>query len=149
MSGKKLCKLIMENYEKLDYKYQTVIEVAYFYFLQIRRWPHSFSFLFACLSCTLGMFSISRFAILSIEFGPIFIVQFLLLSLLFGIPLFLFFVSTGQYLGSGIIDMWRISPIFQVSLVNLYSFQVEPIILNSTVNYDFNFVSFNRALVLH
>ena len=93
------------------------------------------------------MFSISRFAILSIEFGPIFIVQFLLLSLLFGIPLLLFFVSTGQYLGSGIIDMWRISPIFQVSLVNLYSFQV--IILNSTVNYDFNFVSFNRALVLH
>ena len=83
---------------------------------QIRRWPHSFSFLFACLSCTLGMFSISRFAILSIEFGPIFIVQFLLLTLLFGIPLLLFFISTGQYLGSGIIDMWRISPIFQVGI---------------------------------
>ena len=62
------------------------------------------------------MFSISRFAILSIEFGPIFIVQFLLLTLLFGIPLLLFFISTGQYLGSGIIDMWRISPIFQVGI---------------------------------
>ena len=62
------------------------------------------------------MFSISRFAILSVEFGPTFIVQFLLLTLLFGIPLLLFFVSTGQYLGSGIIDMWRISPIFQVRI---------------------------------
>ena len=41
-------------------------------------------------------------------------VQFLLLSLCFGIPLLTFFLSTGQYLGSGLIDMWRISPVFQV-----------------------------------
>ena len=40
-------------------------------------------------------------------------VQFLLLSLCFGIPLLTFFMSCGQYLGSGLIDMWRISPIFQ------------------------------------
>jgi len=59
------------------------------------------------------MFSISRFALLTIDFGAIFIVQFLLLSLCFGIPLLTFFLSTGQYLGSGLIDMWRISPIFQ------------------------------------
>lgn len=80
---------------------------------QIRQWPHSFSFLFACLSCTLGMFSISRFAILTIDFGVIFLIQFLLLSLCFGIPLMTFHVSLGQYLGSGVIDMWRISPIHQ------------------------------------
>ena len=43
----------------------------------------------------------------------VFIVQFLFLSLAFGIPMMLFFCSMGQYLGSGIIDMWRISPIFQ------------------------------------
>ena len=42
-------------------------------------------------------------------------VQFLLLSLCFGIPLLTFFLSTGQYLGSGLIDMWRISPVFQVT----------------------------------
>ena len=84
------------------------------------------------------MFSISRFAILSIEFGPIFIVQFLLLSLLFGIPLLLFFVSTGQYLGSGIIDMWRISPIFQVSLVSSYSLKLEPNFkLHCTLQFEF------------
>ena len=45
-----------------------------------------------------------------------FVVQFLLLSLCFGIPLLTFFISCGQYLGSGLIDMWRISPIFQVSI---------------------------------
>ena len=43
-----------------------------------------------------------------------FILQFLLLSILFGIPLFVFHVSLGQYLGSGVIDVWRISPIHQV-----------------------------------
>ncbi len=82
---------------------------------QIRTWPHSLSFMFACLTCTIGMFSISRFAILTIDFGMVFIVQFLLLSILFGIPLFVFHASLGQYLGSGIIDMWRISPIHQVN----------------------------------
>merc|ERR1711971_679657 len=80
---------------------------------QIRQWPHNLSFLFACLTCTLSMFSISRFAILTIDFGVTFILQFLLLSILFGIPLFVFHVSLGQYLGSGVIDVWRISPIHQ------------------------------------
>ena len=47
-------------------------------------------------------------------FVAAFVVQFLLLSLCFGIPLLTFFISCGQYLGSGLIDMWRISPIFQV-----------------------------------
>lgn len=36
---------------------------------QITQWPHNLSFLFACLTCTVGMFSISRFAILTIDFG--------------------------------------------------------------------------------
>lgn len=43
----------------------------------------------------------------------IFIIQFLLLSICFGIPLLAFHVSLGQYTGSGVIDVWRISPIHQ------------------------------------
>ncbi|KAG8233176.1 hypothetical protein J437_LFUL008939 [Ladona fulva] len=35
------------------------------------------------------------------------------MSLLFGLPLYSFHVSIGQYLGAGVIDMWRISPVFQ------------------------------------
>ena len=45
-----------------------------------------------------------------------FLVQFLLLSLCFGVPLVTFFLSVGQYLGSGLVDMWRISPVFQVHI---------------------------------
>ena len=43
-------------------------ELSFFIF-QVRQWPHNLSFLFACLTCTVGMFSISRFAILTIDLG--------------------------------------------------------------------------------
>ena len=65
------------------------------------------------------MFCIYYHRALTLSLVAVFVVQFLLLSLAFGIPLLTFFISTGQYLGSGIIDMWRISPIFQVELNSL------------------------------
>jgi solute carrier family 6 (neurotransmitter transporter) len=46
-----------------------------------------------------------------------FIVQFLLLMLVSGIPLFTLHTCLGQCLAAGVMDMWRISPIFQVSSV--------------------------------
>jgi hypothetical protein len=46
-----------------------------------------------------------------------FIVQFLLLTLVIGIPLFTLHTCLGQCLAAGVMDMWRISPIFQVSSV--------------------------------
>lgn len=76
-------------------------------------WPHSLSSMLATLGCTLGLFNISRFAILSIHFGATFIVQFLLLTLVIGIPLFTLHTCLGQCLAAGVMDMWRISPIFQ------------------------------------
>lgn len=51
----------------------------------------------------------------SFAFTANFILQFLVLSLLVGIPLFTFHSSLGQLLGAGVMDMWRISPIFKVS----------------------------------
>ena len=56
------------------------------------------------------------------SFAVTFILQFLLLSIIFGIPLFAFHISLGQYLGSGVVDVWRISPIHQVS--NIIQFQI-------------------------
>ncbi|XP_041979794.1 uncharacterized protein LOC121733569 isoform X2 [Aricia agestis] len=76
-------------------------------------WPHRMSAMLACLSCTVGIFNISRFAMFSVHFGASFIVQFLILSLLVGIPLFTLHLCLGQTLRSGPIDMWRISPILQ------------------------------------
>uniref|UniRef100_A0A0K2TZK3 Uncharacterized protein n=1 Tax=Lepeophtheirus salmonis TaxID=72036 RepID=A0A0K2TZK3_LEPSM len=81
--------------------------------VQVGQWPHGLSFLFAALACTMSFFTISRFAVLTSNFGFTFLVQFLLISLLFGIPLMTLHASLGQYLGSGVVDMWRISPIFQ------------------------------------
>ncbi|XP_012151453.2 sodium-dependent transporter bedraggled isoform X2 [Megachile rotundata] len=77
------------------------------------KWPHALSPALACLSCTLGLFNISRFSILSIQFGANFIVQFLILSLVLGIPLLTLHVCLGQRLAAGSVDMWRISPLFQ------------------------------------
>ncbi|XP_076267742.1 sodium-dependent transporter bedraggled isoform X2 [Rhynchophorus ferrugineus] len=77
------------------------------------KWPHSLSSMMACLGCTLGLFNISRFAILSIHFGANFIFQFLLLTVAFGLPIFTLQLCLGQQLGAGVVDMWRISPLFQ------------------------------------
>ena len=61
--------------------------------------------------------NISKDSDKNLSISAVFVVQFLLLSVCFGIPLMTFFMSTGQYLGSGLIDMWRISPIFQVKIL--------------------------------
>jgi len=50
-----------------------------------------------------------------VVFTANFILQFLVLSLLVGVPLFTFHSSLGQLLGAGVMDMWRISPIFKAS----------------------------------
>ncbi|XP_053604735.1 sodium-dependent transporter bedraggled isoform X2 [Plodia interpunctella] len=76
-------------------------------------WPHRMSAMLACLSCTVGLFNISRFAIFSVHFGASFIIQFFILSFLIGIPLFTLYLCLGQVLEAGPVDMWRISPIFQ------------------------------------
>lgn len=78
-------------------------------------WPHGLSSVLAGLGCTLGLFNISRFAILSVHFGSNFILQFLILSLILGVPLLAFHAALGQTLGAGPVDMWKISPLFQVS----------------------------------
>ncbi|GJQ74572.1 hypothetical protein Trydic_g21433 [Trypoxylus dichotomus] len=77
------------------------------------QWPHSLSSMLACLSCSLGLFNICRFGILSIHFGANFLFQFFFLSLFIGMPLFTLQLCLGQQLGAGVIDMWRISPLFQ------------------------------------
>lgn len=41
--------------------------------------------------------------------------QWAVVSVVLGLPLMTFHVTLGQYLGCGVLDMWVISPIFQVS----------------------------------
>lgn len=110
------------------------------------QWPHSLSSMFACLSCTVGLCNISRFATLTVCFGANFIFQFFLLSLVIGLPLFTLQLCLGQQLGAGVIDMWRISPVFQGVGVALLMSQVL-IGLYSITGVSWMFVFFRDSFV--
>ncbi|XP_076379577.1 sodium-dependent transporter bedraggled isoform X2 [Megalopta genalis] len=110
------------------------------------KWPHSLSPALACLSCTLGLFNISRFSILSIQFGANFIVQFLILSFVLGIPLLTLHVCLGQRLAAGSVDMWKISPLFQgvgIALLTAQAF----IGIYSIVGVSWMFVYFRDSFI--
>ncbi|XP_076668007.1 uncharacterized protein LOC143368808 isoform X2 [Andrena cerasifolii] len=110
------------------------------------KWPHALSPALACLSCTLGLFNISRFSILSIQFGANFIVQFLILSLVLGIPLLTLHMCLGQRLAAGSVDMWKISPLFQgvgIALLTAQAF----IGIYSIVGVSWMFVYFRDSFI--
>ncbi|KAL5274224.1 hypothetical protein ACFFRR_000781 [Megaselia abdita] len=75
------------------------------------KWPHCFSRGLGLLTCTLGLFNISRFAILTINYGGNFLLQFLILSIIFGIPFFWLQMCLGNKIKAGPVSMWKISPI--------------------------------------
>nr|XP_049703725.1 sodium-dependent transporter bedraggled isoform X3 [Helicoverpa armigera] len=109
-------------------------------------WPHRMSAMLACLSCTVGIFNISRFAIFSVHFGASFIIQFFILSFLIGIPLFTLHLCLGQVLESGPVDMWRISPIFQGVGVSLLITQAV-IGMYSIIGLSWIFVFFRDSFI--
>lgn len=110
------------------------------------QWPHSLSSMMACLGCTLGLFNVSRFAIQSVHFGANFILQFIILSVLIGIPLFTLQLCLGQQLAAGVIDMWRISPLFQGVGVALLASQIL-IGVYSVVGVSWMFVYFRDSFI--
>lgn len=112
----------------------------------IGHWPHSLSSMLACLGCTLGLFNISRFAILSIHFGANFLFQFFILSLIIGLPLFTLQLCLGQQLGAGVIDMWKISPLFQGVGISLLIAQAMTG-LYSIVGVSWMFVYFRDSFI--
>lgn len=63
----------------------------------------------------------SKFLYLKFLIGA-FLVQWVILSFVIGLPLMTFHSSIGQAIGGSVIDMWVISPIFQVKffLLNLF-----------------------------
>lgn len=109
-------------------------------------WPHRMSSMLACLSCTVGIFNISRFAIFSVHFGASFIIQFLILSLFVGIPLFTLYLCLGQVLEAGPVDMWRISPIFQGVGISLLITQAV-IGMYSIIGLSWIFVYFRDSFI--
>ncbi|KAI1287031.1 Sodium-dependent proline transporter [Halotydeus destructor] len=93
-------------------------------------WTIKASSFFACFLCCCNFYTLSRFSVLAYFFKGTFMVQFLILSLIFGLPVFLFLMSVGQYLGTGYTDIWFISPAFKgigyafmatYTLISIYS----------------------------
>ncbi|XP_013785893.1 sodium-dependent proline transporter-like [Limulus polyphemus] len=88
-------------------------------------WPHSTSCTFACFSCIVGVYNINRFSLLVYLYKACFIVEFLILSLVLGIPFLCLQMTLGQYIGSGLVDMWYISPAFKgIGFALLYAYIV-------------------------
>lgn len=86
-------------------------------------WSHDLFSVFATFFSVFGLFTVTRFSLLVHIYKACFILQFLVLSSVFGVPFLYMQMSLGQYLGSGILDMWYISPAFKgvgVALVMVY-----------------------------
>ncbi|KAH9383669.1 hypothetical protein HPB48_025435 [Haemaphysalis longicornis] len=86
-------------------------------------WSHDLFSVFATFFSVFGLFTVTRFSLLVHIYKACFILQFLVLSSVFGVPFLYLQMSLGQYLGSGILDMWYISPAFKgvgVALVMVY-----------------------------
>ncbi|XP_076340529.1 sodium-dependent transporter bedraggled-like isoform X2 [Tachypleus tridentatus] len=76
-------------------------------------WPYDSCVIFACFSCVVGIYNISRFAVLVHVYKACFLVEFIILSCVFGFPFLYLQMALGQHLGSGLTDMWYISPAFK------------------------------------
>ncbi|XP_077488315.1 sodium-dependent transporter bedraggled [Amblyomma americanum] len=86
-------------------------------------WSHDLFSVFASFFSIFGLFSVTRFSLLVHIYKACFVLQFFVLSAVFGVPFLYLQMSLGQYLGSGILDMWYISPAFKgvgVALVMVY-----------------------------
>lgn len=79
--------------------------------MESKKWPHDLGSALGIISCTLGLFNMSRFAVGSVHFGANFIVQFLILSVIFGIPMLWLQMCLGAKIQRGPVTMWKISPI--------------------------------------
>lgn len=76
-------------------------------------WSHDLFSVFASFFSIFGLFSVTRFSLLVHIYKACFVLQFFVLSAVFGVPFLYLQMSLGQYLGSGILDMWYISPAFK------------------------------------
>lgn len=78
------------------------------------EWSSQLEFLLSSLSYAVGLGNLWRFPYLCYENGGgAFIIPYILMLIFAGIPLFFLEVSFGQYGRSGVITIWRISPLFR------------------------------------
>jgi len=79
-----------------------------------QSWDNKWDFLMACLSYAVGLGTLWRFPYLVYRHGGgAFLIPYTVMNLIAGIPLFLMEMSIGQFSSSGVVKVWRLSPLFQ------------------------------------
>jgi len=77
-------------------------------------WDNKWDFLMACLSYAVGLGTLWRFPYLVYRHGGgAFLIPYTIMNLIAGIPLFLMEMSIGQFSSSGVVKVWRLSPLFK------------------------------------
>lgn len=101
-------------------------------------WSHDLFSVFASFFSIFGLFNVTRFSLLVYIYKACFMLQFFVLSAVFGVPFLYLQMSLGQYLGSGILDMWYISPAFKgVGLALMMVYMVCGVYLAVPVSWIF------------
>ncbi|KAL3206188.1 hypothetical protein MRX96_052889, partial [Rhipicephalus microplus] len=101
-------------------------------------WSHDLFSVFASFFSIFGLFNVTRFSLLVYIYKACFMLQFIVLSAVFGVPFLYLQMSLGQYLGSGILDMWYISPAFKgVGLALMMVYMVCGVYLAVPVSWIF------------
>ena len=78
------------------------------------NWGNKMEFLLSCLSYAVGLGNVWRFPYVCYRNGAgAFLIPFILMLFITGIPLVFMELSLGQYCSSGIVTLWKLSPIFQ------------------------------------
>jgi len=77
-------------------------------------WDNKWDFLMACLSYAVGLGTLWRFPYLVYRHGGgAFLIPYTIMNIIAGIPLFLMEMAIGQFSSSGVVKVWRLSPLFK------------------------------------
>ncbi|XP_076110337.1 sodium- and chloride-dependent glycine transporter 1-like [Mytilus galloprovincialis] len=78
------------------------------------NWGNKMEFVLSCLSYAVGLGNVWRFPYVCYRNGAgAFLIPFIIMLFITGIPLVFMELSLGQYCSSGIVTLWKASPIFQ------------------------------------
>ncbi|XP_060076986.1 sodium- and chloride-dependent glycine transporter 1-like [Ylistrum balloti] len=78
------------------------------------NWSRKLDFMLSCLSYAVGLGNVWRFPYVCYRNGAgAFLIPFIIMLFVTGIPLVFMELSFGQYASSGVVSIWKASPIFQ------------------------------------
>jgi solute carrier family 6 amino acid transporter-like protein 5/7/9/14 len=78
------------------------------------NWSNKMDFVLSCLSYAVGLGNVWRFPYVCYKNGGgAFLIPFMCMLFITGIPLVFMELSFGQYASSGVVSIWKVSPIFQ------------------------------------